>query len=51
MFDRLAKMLFPRSSRWERRNRLNAVIIVALVGFAVAAFVAVAMIFKNASGR
>ena len=51
MFDRLAKILFPRSHRWERRNRLNTIIIALLVGIAVAGFVAVAMIMKNASGR
>ena len=51
MFDSLGKMLFPRSSRWDRRNKINTIIIVLLVGLAVAAFVAVAMIFKNASGR
>jgi hypothetical protein len=51
MFESLAKMLFPRSSRWDRRNRLNTIIIVLLVGLAVAGFVAVGMILKNASGR
>ena len=51
MLDRLAKLLFPRSHRWERRNRLNSIIIVLLVGIAVAGFVAVAMIMKNAASR
>jgi hypothetical protein len=51
MYDRLAKMLFPRSQRYERRTRLNTIILALIVGLAVAGFVAVAMIMKNAAGR
>jgi hypothetical protein len=51
MFDLVAKTLFPRSSRWERRNRLNTLILVLIVSLAVAAFVAVALILKNPVGK
>jgi uncharacterized membrane protein len=51
MFDRMVKRLFPRSSRWERRNKINSIIIVLIVGFVVAIFVAVALILKNPVGK
>jgi hypothetical protein len=51
MLDRVAKILFPRSQPWERRIKLNTIIIVLLVGFVFAGIMALALILKNSIGK